>query len=208
MKYIVRNWRQFQHYKDRNPPWIKLHFSLLSSRDWVSMNDASRVLAVVCMLIASRNEGQIDGSEAGLAYLQRVAYLNKKPDLKPLIESGFLESASKPLALAHTNARPETEDLTEDLTETSIALSDKSLSAADPPKNGNAVAYIPLANKTEWGVSAEFLKELEAAYPAVDGPATLREIRVWCLANPRKCKTRGGVLRFVNAWFSKEQNKG
>lgn len=26
----VRNWEQFQHYKDRNPPWIKLHFALLA----------------------------------------------------------------------------------------------------------------------------------------------------------------------------------
>lgn len=94
LAYRVKNWRQFQHYKDRNPPWIKLHFSLLASEDWVSLDDASRVLAVACMLVASRNEGEIDGSDRGLAYLQRVAYLNKKPNLKPLIECGFLEDAS------------------------------------------------------------------------------------------------------------------
>jgi hypothetical protein len=96
--YTVRNWDQFQHYKDRNPPWIKLHFALLSSEDWVMWDDASRVLAIACMLIASRNEGKVDGSERGLAYLQRVAYLNKKPNLKPLIECGFLECASGSLA--------------------------------------------------------------------------------------------------------------
>ena len=94
----VRNWRQFQHYRDRNPPWIKLHFSLLSSRDWVTLDDASRVLAVACMLLASRNDGKIDCSEAGLEYIQRVAYTNHKPDLKPLIACGFLESASTLLA--------------------------------------------------------------------------------------------------------------
>ncbi len=112
MKYRVRNWAQFQHYRDRNPPWIKLHFSLLSSPDWVLLDDASRVLAVACMLIASRNEGEIDGSAAGLAYLKRVAYLNKSPSLKPLIECGFLESASVALAdasAAQADARPETE---------------------------------------------------------------------------------------------------
>ena len=109
----VKNWERFQHYRDRNPPWIKLHFSLISSSDWVALEDASRVLAVACMLIASRNEGQIDGSPTGLAYLKRVAYLNSEPELKPLIECGFLEPASKALALAQANARPETEDLTE-----------------------------------------------------------------------------------------------
>lgn len=112
MIYTIRNWREFQHYKDRNPPWIKLHYALLSSQDWVMLNDASRVLAVACMLLASRSDGQIDGSEAGLAYLQRVAYLNKKPELKPLIDCGFLECASNLLS----NARPETE--VQDLTET------------------------------------------------------------------------------------------
>lgn len=94
MIYQIKNWRNFQHYKDRDPPWIKLHFSILSSSDWVMLDDASRVLAIASMLVASRNQGQIDGSEAGLAYLQRVAYLKRKPDLTPLIECGFLESAS------------------------------------------------------------------------------------------------------------------
>lgn len=115
MVYTIRNWREFQHYKDRNPPWIKLHFSLLSSKDWVMLADASRVLAVACMLMASRSDGEIDGSEAGLAYLQRVAYLHKIPDLKPLIDCGFLECASKTEQMLQ-NARPETE--VQDLTET------------------------------------------------------------------------------------------
>ena len=95
MKYQVRNWREFQHYRDRNPPWIKLHFSLLTSADWVTLSDASRTLAVACMLVASRNNGEIDGSEAGLAYLHRVAYLHQFPDVKPLIDCGFLWCASK-----------------------------------------------------------------------------------------------------------------
>jgi hypothetical protein len=90
----VKNWRQFQHYKDRNPPWIKLHFSMLASADWVVLDDRSRVLAVACMLVASRNEGLIDGSKFGLEYLRRVAYLHQTPDLNPLIECGFLEPAS------------------------------------------------------------------------------------------------------------------
>jgi hypothetical protein len=99
--YRVRNWLNFQHYRDRNPPWIKLHFALLSSRDWVQLDDASRVLAIACMLIASRNDGVVpDDSE----YLKRVAYLNSVPDFKPLIDCGFLECASKMLASASTSA--------------------------------------------------------------------------------------------------------
>ena len=84
----VRNWAAFQHYKHRNPPWIKLHFDLLSSGDWVTLSDSSRVLAVACMLIASRNDGELPDNPE---YIQRVAYLNGPPDFKPLIECGFLE---------------------------------------------------------------------------------------------------------------------
>jgi uncharacterized protein YdaU (DUF1376 family) len=79
-------------------------------------------------------------------------------------------------------------------------------SRAPPAVNGEAVAYIPLNNGSEWGVSKEFLAELEKAYPVVDGPQTLKEIRVWCLANPAKRKTKSGVARFVNNWFAREQD--
>ena len=109
MAYRVKNWRQFQHYRDRNPPWIKLHFAILSSTDWVTLDDASRVLAVACMLIASRNEGVIPSDPA---YLKRVAYLNKTPNFKPLLECGFLEDASECKQMI-ADARPETETETE-----------------------------------------------------------------------------------------------
>lgn len=86
--YRIRNWKKFQHYKDRCPPWIKLHWELLSSRDWVMLADDSRVLAIACMLIASRNGGEIPDDPE---YVKRVAYLHKNPNFKPLVEVGFLE---------------------------------------------------------------------------------------------------------------------
>jgi hypothetical protein len=60
----------------------------------------------------------------------------------------------------------------------------------------------------DWGVTTDYLAELERAYPNVDGLATLREIRAWCLSNPAKRKTRRGVMRFINRWFEREQNRG
>lgn len=91
----IKNWKTYQHYKKRNPPWIKLHFAMLSSADWVMLDDASRVLAIACMLLASRNEGEIPDDPE---YFQRVAYLNSPPDFKPLLKCGFLEDASAMLA--------------------------------------------------------------------------------------------------------------
>lgn len=90
----VRNWEEYQHYKDRAPPWIKLHFNLLQSRDWVMLDDAGRVLAIACMLLASRSDLPGGQFEACPLYFRRVAYLNSDPDFKPLIDLGFLEVAS------------------------------------------------------------------------------------------------------------------
>ena len=82
----VRNWTQYQHYKKRNPPWIKLHAGLLTSEDWVSLDDSSRVLAVACMLIAAKNDGCVPNKPD---YMIRVAYLSSC-DFRPLVECGFL----------------------------------------------------------------------------------------------------------------------
>jgi len=43
----IKNWHKFQHYKHRNPPWIKLHRGLLDDPEWFALSgDASKVLAM------------------------------------------------------------------------------------------------------------------------------------------------------------------
>ena len=97
---------------------------------------------------------------------------------------------------------------TSESTSREVAPSDQLALGAVEPVNGNAVAYIPIIGGKEYGVSKALLTELETAYPAVDGDATLKEIRAWCLTNPTKRKTVKGVPRFINSWFSREQNRG
>jgi hypothetical protein len=88
----IKNWKTFQHYDHRCPPWIKLHFKILSSRDWVSASDSERVLAIACMLVASQDEAKDGSFDADPEYIQRVAYLHTAPDFNPLINRGFLET--------------------------------------------------------------------------------------------------------------------
>lgn len=45
-------------------------------------------------------------------------------------------------------------------------------------------------------------------YPAVDIVQGLRAMKGWLLANPKNRKTKSGIMRFVNGWLAKEQNKG
>lgn len=108
MKYRICSWDKYQHYKDRNPKWIKLHTELLSSRMWVMLDDASRVLAIACMVLAAREHGCFD---ADPEFVKRVAFLNSTPDFSQLIKYGFLELlnedgtvASDPLASCYQSA--------------------------------------------------------------------------------------------------------
>ena len=115
MKYYrIKNWQQYQHYKDRNPPWIKLHRELLTSETWVSLDDASRVLAIASMMLAAATGNKIPSNPD---YLRRVAYLHSDPNLSQLLEIDFIEFIDEKVNIAstlladasntHTNARPE-----------------------------------------------------------------------------------------------------
>jgi hypothetical protein len=97
----VANWAEYQHYKDRNPPWIKLHRHIVTSEMWVSCDDASRVLAIACMVIAAEFDGCVP---ANPAFIMRRCYLSAEPDFKPLVDSGFLIDASGVLATCEQDA--------------------------------------------------------------------------------------------------------
>lgn len=58
-----------------------------------------------------------------------------------------------------------------------------------------------------WRPTVSQYEEYVRLYPAVDIDAEFRKIRAWCIGNPKKRKTKGGITRFVNSWLSKEQDK-
>lgn len=66
---------------------------------------------------------------------------------------------------------------------------------------------IPLVDKTDFDVTESILTEFKTAYPAVDVEQQLRNMRQWCIANPKNKKTRTGVMRFITNWLVKEQNR-
>lgn len=55
----IKNWDDFQHYKGRTPPWIKLYRKLLDDPEWFALSgDASKMLAN-CWLLASEHDGEL-----------------------------------------------------------------------------------------------------------------------------------------------------
>lgn len=79
-------------------------------------------------------------------------------------------------------------------------------SPAEPPPA--AFIRLPLNDGSEYPITEAQVREFTGLYPAVDVKQQFRAMRAWCVSNPTKRKTRSGVLRYVNAWLSKEQNSG
>lgn len=52
----IKNWSEFQHFKDRNPPWIKLYKSLLDRRDIAMISDCNFRVLIGLWLLASEDK--------------------------------------------------------------------------------------------------------------------------------------------------------
>lgn len=105
-----KNWEKFQHYKDRSPPWVKLHKSLLDDRVFMRLPLASKALAPLLWLLASDSKtGEFDASIDELEFRLRISGDDLKQGLKPLIDNGFFVVASGVLADCLQAAVPEAE---------------------------------------------------------------------------------------------------
>ena len=106
----IKNWSEFQHYKDRAPPWVKLHHSLLDNFEFHSLPVASKALAPMLWLLASESlDGSISDDLTEVAFRLRTAVKDVQAALNPLIDKGFVVSDSNVLADCKKNALSETE---------------------------------------------------------------------------------------------------
>ena len=96
MKVSIKNWRRFQHFKDRRPPWIKLYRELLDDRQWHELPPECCKLLIGLWLLASEQhvEGIITGDIEDIAFR-----LHRTPDeVWPLLQTialqGFIDISS------------------------------------------------------------------------------------------------------------------
>lgn len=92
MDYLqIAHWDTFQHYKKRNPPWVKLYNDLLDNDRFECLHDDSKLLYFCLLMFASRRENKI---KLDLQWLQRKLPLSKvisrDKTLQPLIDAGFI----------------------------------------------------------------------------------------------------------------------
>lgn len=128
MVIVPNNWAELQHYKDRSPPWIKLHKKLLDNYEFQCLPTASKALAPMLWLLASEHEnGEIDAEPKKLAFRLRISETEAEDALKPLIDKEFFSEckrgASKTKAKPRRTARPEAEKRREEEEKTPVGFS-------------------------------------------------------------------------------------
>ena len=201
----VANLDKFQHYKDRDPPWIKLHAAVLEKYEFGCLQDASKAHLMQIWLLASRTGNRMPYDPR---WIGNRINATGKVDLDELQAAGFIHlfpDASNPLATRLHVAAPEgeTEGETEGEGEHHLRGAGKPASTPAP------FILLPLAkNGDEAEIHAHQLDEWREAYPGVAIEQELRHMRQWCLNNPTKRKTPRGIGKFITTWLAKEQNRG
>jgi len=121
---VIPNWDKFQHYKDRNPTWIKVHVELVDKPEWRELPDRRKGILVSLWLLYAASNGRVPaspsylnrafgfktewevrrGRERGEAVVsggrEQGESVVRTRDLKALEQAEFIKVvASKPLAL-------------------------------------------------------------------------------------------------------------
>lgn len=95
MRLVPKNWKRFQHYADRRPPWIKLHHTLLDDTEYMRLPAASRGLAPFLWLLASESDdGSFDADCSRLSFRLRLPAKEVTLGLRALVEAGFFVAAA------------------------------------------------------------------------------------------------------------------
>lgn len=124
----IKNWKKFQHFRDRRPPWIKLYRELLDDLDWHELEPKAAKVLVMLWLIASENDGNLPEIK-NLAFRLRMSEKDAMSCVDRL--SHWLDQDDiSVISTRYQDDLPETE--TERETETEIAKAIRPRQAGTP----------------------------------------------------------------------------
>ena len=188
----IKNWAEFQHYKDRSPPWIKLHRALLDDFHFTSLPLASKALAPMLWLLAAESkDGTVNLDPEWLAWRLRIPADDVREGLSPLIERGFLITASKPLAPRLQPATPETEGEAEGEGE--------ECASKRPPRSGSRLP-------ADWSLPDEWRAWASKERPDLDLTKTAADFADYWHAKPGKEGRKTDWLATWRRWVRNERS--
>jgi 5-methylcytosine-specific restriction endonuclease McrA len=88
----VKDFDRFQHYKDRDPPWIKLYVRILQDYAFGTLPDAQKAHLMLIWVLASRMDNKIPKDPV---FVKNQIGANATVDLDALMAAGFLQPWSE-----------------------------------------------------------------------------------------------------------------
>jgi len=107
----VKNWEEFQQYKDRDPKWIKLHRDILTDYEFDQLTETQQLHLIKIWLLASKLDNQIPNDAI---WIGRQIGAKSKVDVKQLVTSGFLVLYESVQECTETYLETETETYKEE----------------------------------------------------------------------------------------------
>ena len=157
----VRNWRKYQHYKDRRPNWIKVHRSLLDDPTFFSLSDGdARHLFLLWLLASEEDDGTLPPTD-------EIAWRLRMPQSR--VDKAVSGTLAHWIEDAPTVPEPVEGMTAEETTETLGAFDE--FWSAYPRRVGKAAArraYMVARKGAEWPGAADVLEAVEMAKTSKD----------------------------------------
>lgn len=213
----VKNWAKYQHYKDRNPPWVKLYLNIIvkyhadgTPNPVRTLGDAAWRLYLSLFCLAPRFDGYIPNDPQYIA-AETGADASKLPEL---LQAGLIAECSKPASV--DASRPASKVAPILLDSENRVQRRETEKTPIPPDVGVPDEWKPLQDPEQ---IAAYLRTLTSADPSAlylsmwhaaiadladrkaDPEAIMRGLKLYAASDP---KTRPGFpkARFLDAdWF-------
>lgn len=119
------------------------------------------------------------------------------------------------MAIAHSTNRPDFDEeavlssIEEAFTEDCLRSMPVRQKQEELIKSPAVMSFPVTANGgQQWDLSQDAWSHMVTAYPAINIRNECNKILAWVTSNPQYRKTPGGMLRFINAWLAKANDRG
>ena len=217
----VTNWERWQSYRsDRGqPPWIKVHRTILRNPEWTMLTDAQRGQLVQIWILAADKAGRIEAPDSVTleTFIQSVCCMREEPNLEALSELGFIRvkhgvkatprrrQYKTPTRRQHdvsVASQSRVEESREDKSSTTTAPKPK---ASEPTQDVPSVLVFPCRGNVDvWALTQHQASTWATLYPSTDVLGECRKALAWIQASPSfRRKTANGMPKFLVGWLNR-----
>jgi hypothetical protein len=192
-----RNWRRFQHYTDRQPPWVKLYATFHDETQHLS--DSARFLALCLFVVAANKNNRFPNDAHWITVELGINAKTVRDGLAELLADGMLDDASK---VASTDASATASKNASKVSSASRAPArsrrdrDRFTPSTTSGTTGQQPAQLPLLTILEhWMRNVGYLH----TWPDVEVEITMREV------DRREKISSDDMERLRSLWLDRQQ---